>query len=142
MAIRFGPRLQAFLDEKQPVVIGTQRQDGTVQLNPIWYESRDGQIWLNGGPRRDWVRHLQRDPRVTLLMVDPQNQFRWAQIQGRLADTSTAGADDHIDRLSQRYFGRPYPADKNDRLIVRVDPERVTGAEDGKSWDTSEGSAA
>jgi PPOX class probable F420-dependent enzyme len=138
MALTFGPRLQALLDEPIPVTIGTQRRDGSVQMNPIWYEYRDGQIWLNGGPERAWVKHLQRDPRVTLLVVDPKNQFRWAQIQGRLVDTTAEGADEHIDRLSQRYFGRPYPAEKVDRLIVRVEPERVGGGENQQPWDVTE----
>ncbi|HEV7662014.1 MAG TPA: hypothetical protein VGQ62_00665, partial [Chloroflexota bacterium] len=91
-----------------------------------------------GGPGRAWVKHMQRDPRVTLLVVDPKDQFRWAQIQGRLASTTTERAGEHIDRLSQRYFGRPYPADKTGRLIVRVDPERVSGAENQQPWDVSE----
>jgi PPOX class probable F420-dependent enzyme len=139
MALTFGPRLQALLNEPNPVVVGTTRRDGSVQMNPIWYEYRDGQIWLNGGPGRAWVKHMERDPRVTLLVVDPKDQFRWAQIQGRLAGTTTEGAGEHIDHLSQRYFGRPYAADKTGRLIVRVDPERVTGAENQKPWDVTQG---
>ncbi|MDQ3810233.1 MAG: pyridoxamine 5'-phosphate oxidase family protein, partial [Chloroflexota bacterium] len=82
MSVRIGPRLQAFFEEALPITIGTTRGDGRVQLNPVWYEYREGEIWLNGGPNRGWLRHMQRDPRVTLLLVDPANMFRWAQIQG------------------------------------------------------------
>ena len=137
MPIDFGPRLRAFLDEPLPIVIGTTRRDGSVQMTPLWYEARDGQIWLNGGPRRDWFKHLKRDPRLTLLVLDPKNMFRWAQIQGRLAGTTFDGADDHIDHLSQRYTGRPYPAPKVERMIVRIDPERVLGGENRQAWDAA-----
>jgi PPOX class probable F420-dependent enzyme len=137
MALQFGPRLKAFLDEPLPIVVGTMRRDGSVQVNPVWYEYRDGQIWLNGGPNRGWVKHMRRDPRVTLLVVDPQNMFRWAQVQGRLASTSAEGADDHIDRLAQRYTGGPYRNPKVDRLIVRIDPQRVTGGENRQPWDVT-----
>ena len=65
MPLQFGPRLKAFLDQPLPITIGTTRKDGSVQMAPVWYEYRDGQIWLNGGPTRDWVKHLQRDPRIT-----------------------------------------------------------------------------
>src|SRR5262245_10253574 len=108
MPLTFGPRLKAFLDEPLPITIGTARRDGSVQMNPLWYECRDGQIWLNRGPKRSWFTHLQRDPRTTLFVLDPHNMFRWAQIQGRLTGTTTEGADDHIEHLSRRYTGGPY----------------------------------
>ena len=44
------------------------------------------------GPKRGWFTHLRRDPRVTLLVLDPKNMFRWAQIQGRLAGSTADGA--------------------------------------------------
>jgi PPOX class probable F420-dependent enzyme len=138
MPLQIGPRLRKFLDEPLPILIGTTRRDGSVQMNPVWFEYRDGQIWLNGGPRRDWVKHLKRDPRITLLLLDPKNMFRWAQIQGRLEGTTAEGADDHIDRLAQRYTGALYRAPKIDRLIVRIDPERVTGHESGQAWDVAD----
>jgi PPOX class probable F420-dependent enzyme len=137
MALQFGPRLTAFLEEPHPITVGTTRRDGSVQVNPLWFEYRGGQVWLNGGPGRGWVKHMERDPRVTLLLIDPKNMFRWAQIQGRLAGTTFEGADDHIERLSQRYTGGPYPSPKIERLIVRVDPERVTGGESRQPWDVS-----
>ena len=137
MSLQIGPRLKAFFDEPLPMIVGTTRRDGTVQMTPVWYEYRDGQIWLNGGPKRDWVKHLRRDPRVTLCVVDPKNMFRWAQIQVRLADTDAAGGDDHIEHLSQRYTGGPYRNPKVDRLIVRIEPERVRGMESGQPWDVT-----
>ena len=138
MPLQIGPRLQAFFDEPTPIVLGTRRRDGSVQMNPLWYEYRDGLVWLNGGPKRDWLRHIQRDDgRATLIVVDPKNMFRWAQIQFRLVDTQQEGADDHIERLSQRYLGGPYRNPKIDRLIVRVEPLRITGHESGQPWDVS-----
>lgn len=137
MPLQIGPRLKAFFDEPLPITIGTTRRDGSVQMNPVWYEYRDGQIWLNGGPKRGWLQHMERDQRVTLLVLDPKNMFRWAQIQGRLVDTTAQGADDHIERLSQRYLGGPYRNPKVDRLIVRIAPERITGGESGQPWDVT-----
>ncbi len=137
MALKFGPRLAAFLNEPIPITVGTTRRDGSVQMNPVWYEYRDGQIWLNGGPQRGWFKHLRRDGRVTLMVLDPKNMFRWAQIQGRFADSTTQGADEHIEHLSQRYTGGPYRNPKVDRLIVRIDPERVSGYESGTAWDVT-----
>jgi PPOX class probable F420-dependent enzyme len=133
--MNIGPRLRAFLEMPLPIILGTTRRDNSVQMTPLWYEFRDGQIWLNGGPRRDWFRHLKRDGRATLMLVDNTNMHRWVQIQGRLAGTSFDGADEHIDHLSHRFNGRPYPAPKVERMIVRIEPERITGSENRQPWD-------
>jgi PPOX class probable F420-dependent enzyme len=139
MPVQLGPRLQAFFDEPIPIVIGTTRRDGSVLMHPLWFEYRpeDGLIWLNGGPKRAWFKNLRRDGRVTLQLVDPKNMFRQALIEGRLVDTTFDGADEHIDRLSQRYQGGPYRNPKVERMIVRVRPERIGGFDVGQPWDVS-----
>jgi hypothetical protein len=40
------------------------------------------------------------------------------------------GAEEHIDRLSQRYLGRPYGDHRHDdrRLIIRIEPIAVNGS--------------
>jgi PPOX class probable F420-dependent enzyme len=137
MALQFGPRLKAFLDEPIPTTSGTTRHDGTVEMTPLWYEYRDGRIWLNGGPNRDWVHHLKRDPRISLLVLDPKNMFRWVEVLGRVIDMTLEGGDEHIERLSLRYTGGAYRGPKVDRMIVRIDPYRVRGGESGQPWDVS-----
>jgi PPOX class probable F420-dependent enzyme len=121
--------LRNFLDEVMPAIVGTIRPDGSVQMNPIWYERRGDEIWLNAASSRAWGRRLGSGTPVTLLFVDPANQYRWAQIQGEVLEKTGEGGAEHIDRLSKRYFGRMYgqhdPADP--RLLVRVRPTRVTG---------------
>jgi PPOX class probable F420-dependent enzyme len=139
MAVQIGERLRAFLNEKMPVVLSTTRRDGSVQSVPVWYEYADGSILVNGGPTRDWLRHMQRDGRVTLLFVDPNNMFRWAQVQGRLADVREDPGGDHINHLSHRYLDRDYPGPRTDRVKIQIEPTRVTGG-DGASnhrqlWD-------
>ena len=140
MAVRIGERLQAFAAERIPAILGTVRSDGSAQVNPVWFEYADGYFWINGGPQRAWLGHIQRHPRkrVTLLLIDPKNMWRWAQIQGRVVDVTEEGAWEHIDRLSHRYLGRDYmrrPGDK--RLKVKIEPLRVTGGDNHEPWDVS-----
>jgi hypothetical protein len=47
------------------------------------------------------------------------------------------GGDDHIEHLSQRYTGGPYRNPKVERMIVKINPERVTGMESGQPWDVT-----
>ncbi len=130
-------RLRRFAEEKIPTIVGTVRRDGTAQLNPVWFEYADGYFWFNGGPDRAWLRHIQRDPkrRVTLPLIDPKNMWRWAQIQGHAVETTREGAREHSDRLSQRNLGRPYARRNDERIIVKVEPLRVSGHHAGAARD-------
>ncbi len=135
MASPLSAKMQTFLDEVMPVFIGTKRSDGTVQMNPIWYERRGDEIWLNPAASRAWGKRLEAGSAVTLLFVDPSDQWRWAQVQGEVIGKSAQGGEEHIDRLSQRYLGRDYAFhdDTNPRLVVRVRPARITGSIDERA---------
>ncbi len=90
-------------------------------------------------PRRGWLAHIERDPRVTLLLLDPKAQHRWAQIQGRVVSLTTEGGSEHIERLALRYTGRPYRTPDQVRTIIRVEPLRVTGEDERRPWDVEQG---
>src|SRR6202022_1213235 len=66
------------------ITVATKRPDGSVQLNPVWFELKDGFIWLNSNTNRAWPKNLQRDRDATMLLVDPKTPDRYAQIHGRL----------------------------------------------------------
>ena len=122
--------LRSFLDEVMPAIVGTSRRDGSVQMNPVWYDRRGDEIWLNPTLSRAWGKRLEPGRRVTLLFIDPTNQWRWAQIQGEVLEKTVEGGEQHIDDLSMRYLGQPYSDHRADdpRQIVRVRPVRVTGS--------------
>src|SRR4051794_15980708 len=130
--LELSAKMRAFVEEVMPAVVGTRRRDGTVQMNPIWYEYRDGYFWLNSWRGSDWMRHVERDGDVTLYLQDPHNIGRWAQVQGKLVETSDEHGAQHIDRLARRYTGQPYNYQYNPRPRVRIqiEPVRITGTID------------
>jgi PPOX class probable F420-dependent enzyme len=127
--LELSPKMQEFVAEVMPAVVGTRRKDGTVQMNPIWYEYRDGFFWLNSWRTSDWMRHIMRDGDVTLHLMDPNDIGRWAQIQGELVEASDEHGAEHIDQLSMRYTGKPYNYGYNPRPRVRlkIKPTRISG---------------
>lgn len=110
-------------------VIATKRDDESIQLNPIWFELADGYIWVNSNTRRSWPMHLQRDREATLLITDPAEPERYAQIRGRLAEVIPDPKHEFIDRLARRYTGKLFrelePGE--DRITFKIEPVRVTG---------------
>jgi PPOX class probable F420-dependent enzyme len=111
------------------IVIATKHADGRVQLNPIWFELADGYIWVNSNTHRSWPKHLQRDREATLLLVDPAEPDRYAQIRGRLADVIPDPKHEFIDRLARRYTGKQFrelePGEE--RITFKLEPLTVTG---------------
>lgn len=113
------------------VTVATKRADGSVQLNPVWFELKDGFIWLNSNTSRAWPKNLQRDPEVTMLLVDPKVPDRYAQIHGRLVSLIPDPRHEFIDHLAERYTGKKFrdlEADEH-RVTLKIQPVKVTGAE-------------
>lgn len=131
MTTQLSKKMEEFTREPHPAIIGTNRKDGSVQMNPLWYEYKDGALWINGGTNRGWFKHLERDPRLTLLIIDPKNMFRWAQVEGRMVNWAEDPGGDHINHLSHRYFGRDYQNPRTGRIKIQIEPVRVTGSIDG-----------
>jgi PPOX class probable F420-dependent enzyme len=111
------------------VVLGTKREDGSVQLNPVWFELRDGFFWVNSNTKRSWPKNLQRDRELTMLLVDPKTPDRYAQIRGRLVSLIPDPKAEVIGRLAHRYTGKPFrelePGEH--RVTFKIQPVTVSG---------------
>lgn len=60
--------IDAFLAVRQDARLATHREDGHIQLTPVWYWWEDGRVYFTLGETRVHMRNLRRDPRATLLM--------------------------------------------------------------------------
>jgi PPOX class probable F420-dependent enzyme len=111
------------------VVMATKRADGSIQLNPIWFELRDGYFVVNSNTHRSWPRNLQREKEATLLLVDPDRPDRYAQIRGELVEVAPDPNVEVIDRLARRYTGEKFRALEHgeERITFRIRPVKVTG---------------
>jgi PPOX class probable F420-dependent enzyme len=111
------------------ITVATKRADGSVQLNPVWFELKDGFIWLNSNTNRTWPKSLQRDRAVTMLLVDPKVPDRYAQIHGRLVSLIPDPQHEFIDHLSERYTGNKFRDLEPDehRITLKIQPVTVTG---------------
>jgi PPOX class probable F420-dependent enzyme len=94
----------------------------------VWVDVEDGVPSFNTALGRAKPNHLERDQRVALTVVDPNDMYRWIAIDGR-AELRTDGADEQIDRLSEKYTGNPEYQNRTpteQRVTVRIIPERVS----------------
>ena len=85
-------------------VATTLRADGSPHSTPVWVDVDEEGVSFNTARPRAKPRHLERDPRVSLVVVDPGDELRWLGITGT-ATLVDEGANDQIDRLARKYRG-------------------------------------
>ena len=116
-----------FLEQPFYAAVTTLREDGSPHTTVVWVDVDDEGVLFNTASGRAKPRHLERDPRVSLMVIDPEDGYRWISVDGRV-DLTSEGADASIDKLAKKYLGEDvYPWHKPDeqRIIVRIRPEHV-----------------
>jgi PPOX class probable F420-dependent enzyme len=110
-----------FLHENPFVgVVTTLRPDGSPHSTVVWVDVEDDLPSFNTEEGRAKLRHLDDDPRVSLLVVDPSDPYKWVAVDGT-ADTTTERAREQIDELAKKYLGRDtYPAHNPEKKRVKV----------------------
>ncbi|WP_330339172.1 PPOX class F420-dependent oxidoreductase [Streptomyces sp. NBC_00557] len=132
MSAVLSDQLKSVLDGKVFIVVGTVQPDGSPQLSPVWVK-RDGDdlLFSTTVDRRKYL-NLDRDPRVTVAVLNPEQPYEYAEIRGT-AELTTDGGPQLIDELSMKYTGKKYAefnpeaAKDAQRVVVRIKPRKVVG---------------
>jgi PPOX class probable F420-dependent enzyme len=116
-------------------VLTTLLPDGAPQASIVWVDYDGQDVLINTTLERQKGRNMRARPRVALLVIDPQDTSRWIEVRGRVREMTTAGAEAHADRLTQRYtakrrfYGDIYPVEqkhKETRVVVKIEPLKVS----------------
>ncbi len=104
--------------------LGTVNGDGSVQVSPVWVHIEDGRPVFNTAEGRVKWRNIERDPRVTLEVID-SGGYRSVEIRGRAVMTRE-GAREHADELALKYTGELFDNFEEgvERVKVTIEPER------------------
>jgi PPOX class probable F420-dependent enzyme len=116
-----------FLENPYIGVATTLRPDGSPHSTPVWVDVDEDGVSFNTAWPRAKPRHLARDPRVSLVVVDPKDELRWLGIRGTAAILDE-GANDQIDRLARKYRGHDsYRSHREGetRVTVRISPSWI-----------------
>ena len=103
----------------------TLREDGQPATHVMWVDCDEECVLINTEEHRHKASDVQGDPRVTVMIWDKQNPYRYVEVRGRVIErVEGQPARDHIDELSQRYRGRLYDPERitSARIILRIEP--------------------
>ncbi|MFH9862127.1 PPOX class F420-dependent oxidoreductase [Streptomyces sp. NPDC017202] len=121
------PEAVALLSRPNPCVMATLRSDGTPVSTPTWYVWDDSRVLISLDESRVRLKHLRRDPRVTLTVLDGENWYTHVTLIGRVTEFHDDEDLADIDRISSHYTGSPYPDRVRPRVSAWIEVERWHG---------------
>ncbi len=105
--------------------LATVRPDGAPQATPMWFlwDPKAGEIKLTHTRERFNYRNILRDPRISLSISDPDNNYRYLSMRGVVDTIEDDPTGDFYNVLSRRYRGHSTEVkDKAVRVILHVRP--------------------
>lgn len=119
-------KYQDLFDKKVFAGLVTLMPDGSPQVTPVWIDFDGKHVLVNTAAGRQKDKNLQRDGRVALMLVDPDNPYRYLEVRGSVAERTLNGADDHINKMAKKYLGKdvyPFRQPGEQRVLYKVTPE-------------------
>jgi PPOX class probable F420-dependent enzyme len=118
-------------------VLTTMIPDGQPQMSIVWADYDGQYVLINTTLERQKGKNMQTNPRINVLMIDPDNVGRFLEVRGEVAEITREGAIAHADKQAraysnnknQHFYGDIYPIEeqeKETRVIVKILPKKIT----------------
>ena len=117
------------LDKPNHAVISTINADGSVHRTIIWINVEGDNIAFNSARGRIWPANLERDPRVTLTLLNEDDPYEYAVLNGDAVVVDAASdADQHMDTLAKKYLDQdvyPWRKEGEQRIKFHLAPAKI-----------------
>lgn len=117
------------VEKRTYATLATLWPNGAPHLSSVWvdYDPDEDRVLVNTERERQKEVNVQRDPRVGLIAVDPDDPYNWVSVSGEVDELTEEGAREHIDELGRRYTEAdeyPNPIETR-RVLMKIRPDRV-----------------
>jgi PPOX class probable F420-dependent enzyme len=109
--------------------IATIGPHGEPQNNPVWFEWGGERLKFSQTKGRQKYKNLQREPRLAVSIIDPDNPYRYLELRGRVVEVEEDLDNAFIDKMAKKYLDAdeyPYHQPGDERIVVYVEPEHAT----------------
>jgi len=107
-------------------VLGTIGTSGRPQLSATWFLAEGDTVKISLNTTRQKVKNLQADPKVSFLIFDPVNPYKYVELRG---DAEISPDQDYAfaDQVGAKYGSNLRDRDKpgETRVVVTVKPARI-----------------
>jgi PPOX class probable F420-dependent enzyme len=128
MSISLSDATLVLLDGKNYAILATINPDGSPQTSVLWVGRHGNDLLFSTVAGRVKHRNMERDPRVSVTVLDSADPENYVELRGRVSMTPDVGRA--LDtRLAWKYDGRDPGEDRPGavRVVVRMVVEKVTG---------------
>ena len=126
MAIPLSTEIRALLDAPNFAHLATLMSDGSPQSVPVWIGREGDRVLICTGEGSLKAKNTRRDPRVSVSIVDFHNPYQEAQLRGRVVEWRPDGNFKHMDAISHKYTGKPFPMrNPEGRIVLVIEPEKA-----------------
>jgi PPOX class probable F420-dependent enzyme len=128
MSITLSPVTIALLDGRNYGALATVNADGSPHTSVMWVGRDGNDVLFSTVAGRRKHRNMERDPRVSVSVIDSADAENYVELRGRVTMTPDPGREFDTG-LSWKYDGRDPDPDRPGavRVIVRLSVERVAG---------------
>lgn len=125
VAISIPLAVRSLLDRPNYVHLATLRRDGSPRNWVVWCAVEGEHILICTDTSSLKAKDMQREPRVALSVVDLDNPYRMAAVQGRVIAIRNDADNAVMDRIARKYTARPFPHRGPNRVCFVIEVERA-----------------
>lgn len=117
-------------DTKSFAHVATIGPDGEPHSSPVWFEWDGTHIKFSLTTGRQKFRNLQRDKRLSLSIMDPEDDYRYLEIRGELDEIEPDPNIDFISRMAKKYIDKdryPWHREGDERVVMKIKPVKLSG---------------
>jgi len=117
-------------------VLSTMMPDGQPQMSVVWVDFDGKHVLLNSTLEKQKGKNMQSNPKVNVLVIDPNNVARFIEVRGEVMEITQEKAIDHANLQTRAYsggekylfYGDIYPEEtksKETRVVFKILPTKV-----------------
>jgi PPOX class probable F420-dependent enzyme len=129
MSANIPERYMDLFEKKAFANLATVMPDGTPQVTPVWIDYDGNHLLVNSARGRQKDKNMERNPSVSLSIMDPDNPYRYLEVRGRVTEITEEGAEDHIDKMAKKYIDQdkyPWRRPGEVRVLYKIEPQRTS----------------
>ena len=119
--------LRALLEKPNPSVIATLRKDGQPVTVATWYVMDGDRVLVNMDHTRVRLKHLERDPRVSLTVLDEAGWYTHVSLVGRVVEMQEDEGLADIDRIVEALHRQAVLRARQPRFSAWIEVDRYHG---------------
>jgi hypothetical protein len=146
--MQLSKELKEAIDSNAFCAISTHLDDYEIQTHLMWVDYQDNFIIINTEKDRKKTENIRNNAYISLVVFHPTAMYSSWEIRGEVIEIiSEKLADDHIDKLSIRYTGKPYRREMNQdwdyekiksRELWKIKPKKINSMIRPQAKSTSE----